>query len=65
LFILFGFYFNGKIGTSEFTELAADTICRPRGKYFFVVVELQDVFGAKMDTNTAPLAPFRVYDMRL
>jgi len=61
LFILFDFYFDSKIGTSEFTELAADTICRPSWKYLIAITELQDILGAKMDTNTAPLAPFRIY----
>jgi hypothetical protein len=61
LFILFGFYFDGKIGTPEFTEFATDTICRPGWKYFIAITEFQDILGAKMDTNTAPLAPFRIY----
>jgi hypothetical protein len=61
LFILFDFYFDGKIGTPEFTELATDTICRPSWKYLIAITEFQDILGAKMDTNTAPLAPFRIY----
>jgi hypothetical protein len=61
LFILFDFYFDGKIRTPEFTELATDTICRPSWKYLIAIIEFQDILGAKMDTNTAPLAPFRIY----
>jgi hypothetical protein len=60
LFILFGFYFDGKIGTPEFTELATDTIRTPRWKNLVVIIEFQDILGTKMDTNTAPFAPFRV-----
>jgi hypothetical protein len=50
-----------KIGTPEFTELATDTICGSSRKYFIVITEFQDILGAKMDTNTAPLAPFSIY----
>jgi hypothetical protein len=60
LFILFDFYFDGKIGTAEFTEPATDTICRPSRKYLVVIIEFQDIFWAKMDADTAPLAPFRI-----
>jgi len=61
LFILFDFDFDGKIRASEFTELATDTICRPSWKYLIVIIELQDILGAKVDTDTAPFAPFRIY----
>jgi hypothetical protein len=61
LFILFDFYFDGKIRTAEFTELATDTICRPSWKYLIVIIEFQDILGAKVDTDTATLAPFRIY----
>jgi len=61
LFILFDFYFDGKIRTSEFTELATDTICRPSWKYLVVIIEFQDILRAKMDTDTASFAPFRIY----
>jgi hypothetical protein len=61
LFILFDFYFNSKVGAPEFAELATDTICRPGWKYLIAIAEFQDVCGTKMDTNTAPLAPFRIY----
>jgi len=64
LFILFGFNLDGKIGTSEFTELAADTVCRPSRKYLIDIIEFQDIFGTEMDANTTPLAPFRIYYMR-
>jgi hypothetical protein len=61
LFILFDFYFDGKIGTPEFTELATDTICGPSWKYLIVIIEFQHILGAKMNTNTASLAPLRIY----
>jgi hypothetical protein len=60
LFILFDFYFDGKIGTTEFTEPAADAVPRPSRKYFVVIIEFQNFCGTKMDTNTAPFAPFRI-----
>jgi hypothetical protein len=63
LFILFDFYFDSKIGTPEFTELATDTICGSSRKYFIVITEFQDILGAKMDTYAAPFAPFTVYNM--
>jgi len=61
LFILFGFYFDGKIGTAELTEFATDTICSPSWKYLIVIVEFQNILGTKMDTNSASLAPFGIY----
>jgi len=60
LFILFDFYFDGKVGTAEFTESATYTISRPSWKYLVVVIEFQDFCGTKMDTDTASLAPFRI-----
>jgi hypothetical protein len=61
LFILFDFYFDGKIRTPEFTEFATDTIRRPGWKYLVVIIEFQHILGTKMDTNAAPFAPFRIY----
>jgi hypothetical protein len=58
LVILFDFYFDGKIRTPEFTELATDAVPGPSRKYLILVIEFQNFCGAKMDTNTAPLAPF-------
>jgi hypothetical protein len=60
LFILFDFYFDGKIGTPEFTEFTTDAVPRPSRKYFIVIIELQNFCWAKMDTDTAPFAPFRI-----
>jgi hypothetical protein len=60
LFILFDFYFDGKIGAPEFTEFATDTVPRPSRKYLILIIEFQNVLGAKMDTDTASLAPFRI-----
>jgi hypothetical protein len=61
LFILFDFYFDGKIGTTEFTELATNAFRRPSGKYLIAIIEFQNFLGAKMHTNTASFAPFRIY----
>jgi hypothetical protein len=60
LVILFDFYFNGKIGTPEFTELATNAVPGPSWKYLVLVIEFQNFCGTKMDTNTASLAPFRI-----
>jgi hypothetical protein len=60
LFILFDFYFDGKIGTPEFTKLATDAVPRPSWKYLVIIIEFQNFFGTKMDTNTTSFAPFRI-----
>jgi len=60
LFILFDLYFDGKIRTPEFTEFTTDTVCGPSWKYLVIVIEFQNFCGTKMDTDTAPFAPFRI-----
>jgi hypothetical protein len=57
--------FYGKIGAPEFAKLAADTVLQPNCDGLFLFIKFQNVLGAKMDTNTASLAPVPVDDVFL
>jgi hypothetical protein len=56
-FLFFRINVNGKIGTSEFAEFAADTLLRSRCHDFFHIVKLQNIFGAEVNADSASLAP--------
>jgi hypothetical protein len=57
---LLGSYFNGEIGASNFTELAADAVFRSCSHDLFLVVEFENRLGAEFDADAAALAPLSV-----
>jgi hypothetical protein len=58
-----GYNFNGKVGTSQFAQLAGNAILRPGGKDFIFPIQFKDVFGAKVNADATPLAPVSVDGM--
>ena len=63
--VILGDDFNGQVGASEFTQFTADTVFGPRGENLVLVIELEHRFGAKVHTDTAPLAPLPVDEVFL
>jgi hypothetical protein len=53
----FSLDFNCQIGTSHFTQLAANAVFDTAGDSFFYFIQLQDMLGTKRHANTTPLAP--------
>jgi hypothetical protein len=40
--------------------MTSDTIFGPNGNHLFLFIKFQDMLGAEMNTNPAPLAPFPI-----
>ncbi len=53
-------HFYGQIGTSRFTEPAANTVLTPRNNGFPHVVEQQDALRAESNAHAASLAPLTI-----
>jgi len=58
---LFSDYFYGKVGTSQFAELACYAILRACCNRFFFIIEFKHIFRAEMHTDATTLAPVSVY----
>jgi hypothetical protein len=53
-------HFYGQIGTSKFTEPAANTVLAPHNYGFPHIVERQDALRAESNAHAAPLAPLTI-----
>src|SRR5450759_399777 len=63
--ILLRLYLDRQIRAPQLAEFAANAILRPHRHDLILVIQFQNLLGAKMDADSAPLAPVPVDQMRL